>query len=210
MALQEFGGIHTDTQAQSLIDWRVGLQLQKHGASFNPQDFYTVSRRPHRRSALQAVSRDYEVTFFNLESQIDKNKLIFGHVLSSLIQELQLNLENFSHILRLFLHDPSLSFTIHISFQDHDDLVVNLVEISVVNLVEYFIRISSRNGVKDIGDKNKRTTPDLRTFMRQKRSVVRIIETDNKNCLVSALAIGHERISEAAHGARTKKKKFLP
>ena len=150
------------------------------------------------------------MTFFNLESQIDKNKLIFGHVLSSLIQELQLNLENFSHILRLFLHDPSLSFTIHISFQDHDNLVVNLVEISVVNLVEYFIRISSRNGVKDIGDKNKRTTPDLRSFMRQKRSVVRIIETDNNNCLVSALAIGHERISEAAHGARTKKKKFLP
>ena len=70
----------------------------------------------------QAVRRDYEVTFSNLESQVANIKLIIGHVLSLLIQELQ---TNFSHRVRVVLHDPSLSYPIHIPFQDYDDFSID-------------------------------------------------------------------------------------
>ena len=126
VTIQEFGCNHTDTYAQNLIDWRACRQLQVHGVLFNPQDFYTVSRRPQRRSALQAVSREYEVTFSKLESQVDKIKLILGHILSSLIQELQTTLQNFSHRVRVIQQDLRLSFQIHIPFKDHDDFSIDL------------------------------------------------------------------------------------
>ena len=60
------------------------INCKKMGSSFNTQDFHTISRISQRRSALQAVNRDYEVTFSNLKSQVDKIKLTFGHALSSL------------------------------------------------------------------------------------------------------------------------------
>ena len=53
-------------------------------------------------------------------------------------------------------------------------------------------------GCKDIRGINNRTIPNLLTFMQQKQSVVRIIETEDNNCLITALATGHERIMEAA------------
>ena len=160
------------------------------------------------------------MTFSNLESQVDKIKLIFGHLLSSLIQGLQTNLENFSHRFRVILHDPSLSFPIHIHFQDHDDFTIDLVinEMDrVLNSNEGFdicIRIrlnilsvslpalqGGGGGGKDNGGKNNRTIPNLLTFMQQKSSAVRIIETDDNNCLITTLGIGHERILEAAQEA---------
>ena len=44
--------------------------------------------------------------------------------------------------------------------------------------------------------------------MLQKRYVVKIIEADDNNCLVTALAIGNERSLEVAHGAKKMKNKF--
>ena len=44
--------------------------------------------------------------------------------------------------------------------------------------------------------------------MLQKHYVVKIIEADDNICLVTALAIEHERSLEAAHGAKKMKNKF--
>ena len=48
-------------------------------------------------------------------------------------------------------------------------------------------------GVENFESKNQRTIPDLLAFLQQKRSVARIIETDDNNYSITALAIGHER-----------------
>ena len=65
-------------------------------------------------------------------------------------------------------------------------------------------RINQRWGIKNS------TIPDLLSFMQQKRSVVWISETDDNNCLITALGIGHERSLEAAHEAqKTKKISYL-
>ena len=157
----------------------------------------------HREEALFKKQRLHQVTFSSLESHVDKIKLILGLVLSSLIQELQTNLKNFFHRVSVVLRDPSLSFPIHIPFQDHDDFNIDLVlnEMDrVLNSNEGFdisstIRLNILSvslpaiGGKDIGVINNRTISDLPSLMHQKRSVVRIIETDDNNCLITALAI---------------------
>ena len=38
---------------------------------FDPSTFYQITRRPKRRRSLQAVSRNFEVSFRGTETQID-------------------------------------------------------------------------------------------------------------------------------------------
>ena len=56
-------------------------------SGFDPSTFYQITRRPKRRSSLQAVSRDIEVSFRGIETQIDKVKDIFNHLINFLIEE---------------------------------------------------------------------------------------------------------------------------
>ena len=87
-------------------------------SGFDPSTFYQITRRPKRRSSLQAVSRDFEVSFRGIETQIDKVKDIFDHLINFLIEELYRKNENTNHRIRLVLKAPSmsLSYPSHIPF----------------------------------------------------------------------------------------------
>ena len=127
------------------------------------------------------------------------------------------NFENFPQTVRVFLRDSSLSFWIHTPFQDIDNFSKNflLSEMDRVPNSNEDFDISSTNRLKflpvlaaslpamwgkDIVCINNGTFPDQLNFMQQKRSVIRILETDDENCLITALVLGHERSLEAAHG----------
>ena len=198
--------------------------------TFNPEQFYSVSRMPQRRSVLRAASRDYEVYFTNIESVLDKLREIFNHMIRKLVAEIQVDLPGHSHRIRLVLNAPTLNYPIHIPFSSADDFDADIVlnEIDrVVNSNEAFdisnnIKVNvlcvslPTMGGKRIGGIHSRTVPDIKLFTKQKKSII-VIKSEQNDCLMRAIAIGlkiTERVSTssssvAASGSSKKPKKNL-
>ena len=94
---------------------------------FDPSTFYQITRRPKRGSSLQAVSRDFEVSFRSTERQIDNVKDIFNLLINFLIEEINREIENINHRIRLILNAPSLSYPVHTPFQEAADFNIDFV-----------------------------------------------------------------------------------
>ena len=86
-------------------------------SGFDPSTFDQITRRPKRRSSPQAVSRNFEVIFRGIETQIDKVKDIFNHLINFLNEEINRQSKNNNHRIRLVLNSPSLSHPVHILFR---------------------------------------------------------------------------------------------
>ena len=89
------------------------FQLKKMASAsdtgFNPEECYSVVRRTHKRNSLQAVSRDYEVYFTDTEGNAHHLKGIFQSFFNKLVTEIETDLPEFSHRIRLVLNAPSLN-----------------------------------------------------------------------------------------------------
>ena len=172
-------------------------------SGFDPSQHYTIIRRPQRRSSLQAVSRDFEVLFVDIERNIPHLKEIFESLISTLVADVLSEMNGVSHRVRIVLNAPSLNYPIHIPFQDTStfnvDLILNELD-RVLNSHESFdissdiklnllcISLPSMGG-KKIGGIVNRSVPDLYTFLSAKRSVI-TIKSQNNDCLIRALAVG--------------------
>ena len=169
----------------------------------NPEQYYSVNRTPRRRSLLRAASRDYEVYFTDIESVLDRLREIFNHLIDKLISETQEDLPGHSHRTRLVLNAPTLNYPIHIPFSSADDINAELVlnEIDrVVNSNEAFdisnkikvnvlsVSLPAMSG-KRIGGIQSRTFPNIKLFMKQKKSVI-VTKSFKNDCLIKALGIG--------------------
>ena len=177
-------------------------------SNFDASSLYTVNRLPQRRSSLRAVSRDFEVTFQDIETHIDKLKEIFGHAITFLIGEMGREMgDDYQQKVRVVLNDPTLGYPIHIPFQEADsfsvDLVLNELDrvlnsnegfdiSSTIKLSVMFVSLPLIGGYKLGGIKN-RTVPDILSFLAQKKSIIRVIESEENNCLITALGIAVRR-----------------
>ena len=176
------------------------------GESFNPATFYSFNRMPQRRSSpLNSTSRDYEVYFTNIETVLDKLKEVFDHLIRTLVNEIEHDMPNHSHRIRLVLNAPTLNYPIHIPFYSPEDFDVDLVlnEIQrVVNSNESFdisnnikvnilsVSLPSMGG-KKIGGIDNRMVPDIKCFKKQKKAVISIHSaSETPDCLLRGLAVG--------------------
>ena len=172
---------------------------------FNPEECYSGVRRTHKRNSLQAVSRDYEVYFTDIEGNAHHLKEIFQSLFNKLVTEIETDLPDFSHRSRLVLNAPSLNYPIHIPFHPacdfNADLILNEIE-RVLNSNENFdisdsvkvnilsVSLPVMGGYK-LGGIQNRTVPDICSFAKQKKSIITIRDTsDSNDCLLRALAVG--------------------
>ena len=96
-------------------------------SGFDPSQHYTIIRRPQRRSSLQAVSRDFEVLFVDIERYIPHLREIFERLISTLVADVLSEMNGVSHRVRIVLNAPSLNYPIHIPFQDASTINVDLI-----------------------------------------------------------------------------------
>ena len=172
---------------------------------FNPEECYSVVRRTHKRNSLEAVSRDYDVYFTDIEGNAHHLKEIFQSLFNKLVTEIETDLPDFSHRIRLVLNAPSLNYPMHIPFHPacdfNIDLILNEIE-RVLNSNENFdisdsvkvniLSVSSPvMGGYELGGIQNRTVPDICSFAKQKMSITTIRDTNDSNdCLLRALAVG--------------------
>ena len=172
---------------------------------FNPEECYSVVRRTHKRNSLQAVSKDYEVYFTDMEGNAHHLKEIFQSLFNKLVTEIETDLPDFSHQIRLVLNAPSLNYPIHTPFHPACDFNIDLIlkEIEgVLNSNENFeisdsvkvnllsVSLPVMGGYK-LGGIQNRTVPDICSFAKQKKSNITIRDSsDSNDCLLRALAVG--------------------
>ena len=84
--------------------------------AFNPEECYSVVGGTQKQNSLQAVSRDYEVYFNDIEGNAHHLKETFQNLFNKLVTGFETDLLDFSHRIRLVLIAPSLNYHIHIPF----------------------------------------------------------------------------------------------
>ena len=155
---------------------------------FNPEECYSVKRGTHKLKSLQAVSRDYQVYFTDIEGNRHHLKEIFQSLFNNLVTEIETKLPDFSHRIRLVLNALSLNYPIHIPFHPacdfNIDLLLNKIE-RVLNSNENFdisdsvkvnilsVSLPVTGGYKLSGIQN-RTVPDICSSVKQKKSIITI------------------------------------
>ena len=116
--------------------------------NFNPEECFSVVRRTHKRNSLQAVSRNYEVYFIDIEGNPHHLKEIFQSLFNKLVTEIETDLPDFSHRIRLVLNAPSLNYPIHMPFHPACDSNIDII-------LKEIVRVLNSNENFDISDSVK-------------------------------------------------------
>ena len=116
--------------------------------AFNPENCYVVVRRTHERIYLKPVSRDYVVYFTDIEGKLYHLKETIHSLLNKKLTEIETDIPDFSHRLRIVLNVPSLNYRIHVPFHPVCDFNIDSILIEIERVLNSIENCDISDGVK--------------------------------------------------------------